>query len=326
VGGGSAVSLEDRSSPELEPVRLAGAALIGRLTEALNAATPDLASALAVGVLDHSGRRTVQSAGGGYREASRELHALIPGPDNSLPYIRDTLGRLLLAGRLAVLEPRTVPLRLPASILTLHPELLMAVHAALASNETLFDPHADRWKKYYALLTGRLIPVGAEFTDVQSGITRRSLFSGGIGQCLWLLHTVLLRTRGTHPLLELHAHPGQQGAFHTEGWQATCQRLAELLLLNPQYKGVMAPSWFGDSSLRAISPRLRYLRDYPEQHGAVMADMGTDPEGSSGALLGSPARCHLHAEGRYHPRIHLMIWPRSQLIRWHEYHKARPDA
>ena len=212
-------------------------------------------------------------------------------------------------------------IQLPQSVLQLYPRECERILLALQAPDCTADLTEDRWKKNLAILNGRLVPVGAEFADIHAGIPRSIVVKGGLAQSLRVLHLIAFGTRGFGPMLELHAHPDSLTDFNADGWRASYHRLAEILLLNPTYRGVMASSWFRDPALATISPRLRYLRDYPQQYGAEMFAVGVDTQGNSGALVRSPTRQRLFHEGRYVPTIHLMLWPRATLLAWH--HKTK---
>lgn len=233
------------------------------------------------------------------------------------PGTRDLLARYWMASIIADETLVNRPLTLPASVKTLHTAEVRRILAAIEDDQARVDIGEDRWKKNLAILTHRLIPVGAEFADPASGIPRGMLLKGDLAQRLSLLRTVVLDTGGFRPLLELHAHPDSLEGFHPEGWIETYHRLAEILALNPSYRGVMASSWFRDPALSSISPKLAYLRDYPLLHGARMLLTAVDAEGTSGALARSPTRQRLFREGRYVPKIFMMIWSRRSLLDWH---------
>lgn len=52
------------------------------------------------------------------------------------------------------------------------------------------------------------------------------------------------------------------------------------------------------------------------QHGAVLFSGGDDGESTAMALARSKERQDAYAEGRYRPRLYMLIWPRSALLRW----------
>jgi len=229
----------------------------------------------------------------------------------------DTPARLLVLDRLAAGQFRASPLRLPTSIEALYPAQLERILATVSDPESIIDLGTDPWRKNLLILSGGLVPVGAEFADPSSGIPRSTLLRGGVGQSLRLAATIALQTGGFRPCLELHAHPDSLEDFNVEGWERTYHRLAELMAENPQFKAVIASSWFRDPALATISPRLGYLREFPCRHGAGLYVTGRDEQGTSGALARSPTRRRLFECGQYVPTIHLLVWPRSTLLGWH---------
>jgi hypothetical protein len=232
-----------------------------------------------------------------------------------------TAGTAQLAARallaLSVTHPRSMrALSLPPSVLPLYLREFRRILEAIHEDRMDIDLFEDRWRKNLAILHGRLIPVGAEFADIGSGLPRSTLLRGSFVQRLRVLRCVMTQTRGFKPMLELHAHPDSLDDFSPGGWLESYKRLAEILAINPEYKGVIASSWFRDPVLSNISPRLSYLREYPEAHGASMVKLGMDRDGSSGALARSPTRRSLFEQGQYVPAIYLMIWPREAMLAW----------
>ncbi len=178
-----------------------------------------------------------------------------------------------------------------------------------------YDFDNDPFVKDYALVTHRFIPIGAEFAVPFSGVPRRALFRGGFRQ---LSHGIraILRCGGVRPFFSLHAHPLALGDFNPQGWESSYQRLAELLELNPEIKGVTSASWFLDPKLKTISPHLGYLRDVPERNGAAFFFVEYDYGGNSGALAKSTTRRRLFRQGDYVPAIYMRVWARTDILQW----------
>lgn len=214
--------------------------------------------------------------------------------------------------RIAQFDPTAWEVRVPDAVLGLYPAELTRIMDAV-ENDTV-DMSRDRWRKNLAIAAGRLLPVGAEFADVHSGIPRSMPWRLGAHGAVRALRCILLECGGFAPFFELHAHPDRLDDFTPHGWDASYRRLAALLDINPGYKGVMAASWFRDPALTTISPRLTYLREVPDEHGATMFHVASDREGRSGALARSATRRRLFDEGRYVPQIYMMIWPRKALL------------
>jgi hypothetical protein len=238
--------------------------------------------------------------------------------------LADTPARLVILERLVAGQFRESSLRIPPSIEALYPTQLERILAAVEDHDAVVDLGTDPWRKNLRILSGDLLPMGAEFADPLSGIPRSTLLRGGVGQSLRLAATIAFETRGFRPCLELHAHPDYLEEFNVQGWEQTYHRLAELLEANPQFKAVIASSWFRDPALAAISPRLGYLRDFPCRRGARLFVTGRDERGTSGALARSPTRRRLFENGQYVPTIHLLVWPRSALLAWHQGKHPRP--
>jgi hypothetical protein len=174
----------------------------------------------------------------------------------------------------------------------------------------------DVRKKDIAILTFRLIPVGAEFAEPWSGISRRRVFSSKLSQFFKAAHFFILKKNGFQPYFQLHMHQESHQDFHEAGWKKTYIRLAELLEKNPSHKGWFSSSWFVDPALEGISPHLAYLRTVPEDNGGGIFYLEDDPKGLTGALATSKTRRVYFESGHYVPKIYLRVWPRSPAIAW----------
>lgn len=231
--------------------------------------------------------------------------------------IRTLLNRHLLARSLQAFDVTAGLCRLPDSIVALYPRDLERIGRQLETmGADYFRFDKDTFVKDLAILHHRLIPVGAEYVFPNSGVPLSVLLRNGVGQLLKGLKACVLDAGGFRPFFELHAHILALQDFNPEGWDASYLRMAELLQLNPQIRGIVSSSWFLDPALSDVSPRLAYLREVPEAHGATLMFSSVDKEGRSGALSKSATRRKLYDEGAYVPTIYTRIWPRSKLIGW----------
>lgn len=254
----------------------------------------------------------------GYRRFPETLWRGLFGPSrDDVPRVPEAAARYIVAEFIAASPFASSEVRIPDSVRDLYPGHLDRILSAVESVDQTLELFQDRWRKNLLILSGGLLPVGAELADPYSGIPRRLLVSGGPRQSIRFAAAAALQTRGFKPCFELHMHPDRLDDFNPAGWLATYGRLAQLLALNPAHKAVIAASWFRDPALREISPRLSYLRDYPEAHGALFFLAGHDRTGQSGALSRSSTRMRLFRSGAYVPKIHMMIWPRQELLAWH---------
>lgn len=166
--------------------------------------------------------------------------------------------------------------------------------------------------KDLAICGQKLFPAGAQVVETDSGFSRSFIFRGGLHQALRFLR-VLLATGNKH-FYQIHTHLSELEEFNPEGWDRCYVRLAEMLELNPDIKGVYGGSWFYDPALEKISPRLVYLRERPQQNGATLLYSGVDLAG--GALAKSQSRQNLYKQGKYVPKSYGLVWPRKPLMSW----------
>lgn len=225
------------------------------------------------------------------------------------------LNQYLLLSLLMRFDVDLADINLTPSVLSLYPRELKRI-CALCENPNLgyFRLENDPFLKDIAILTHRLIPVGAEFVVPDAGVPRSLMFRDGARQLFTVGWTCMAVCGGFSPFLELHAHPHSLTDFNAEGWQKTYRTLADLLRANPRLKGVFSSSWFLDPALKGVSPHLTYLREVPERGGAALVFSDIDSDGSSGALETSRTRRRMFVEGQYVPKIYARIWPRERLL------------
>jgi len=175
----------------------------------------------------------------------------------------------------------------------------------------------DRFKKDLALCNLKLIPAGAQKVNL-ARIPVRFLFRGGIKQFLQGLIYIFFELRGT-TLFDMHTDiydPNLLMEFTPEGWKVFYRRLAELLELYPDVKGVFGNAWLLDPKLEEVSPRLAYIRKLLVDIGGVTFYNGITVTGIEDAISKSPTRKRLYEEGKYLPRNYLGILSRNRLIDW----------
>ena len=172
----------------------------------------------------------------------------------------------------------------------------------------------DKFLKDLAILSHRLIPMGAEFVVPYSGVPRTLILKQGFIQFCKGFWACIVCSGGFYPYLELHAHTLSMGEFNPEGWLQTYINLAEFLEENPAFRGVVSSSWFLDPALDQISPHLLYLRKIPEENGATILFNCWDYDGKSGALDKSESRRRLFESEDYRPAVYTRIWPRKKLL------------
>jgi hypothetical protein len=185
----------------------------------------------------------------------------------------------------------------------------------LATCETGEGWHEDDSEIYWkdlAMSQRLLFPAGSQIVSSNCGFD----FTQGLNpnfktlQYLWLN----LRQGGCKGYYRIHTHTPNLTSFNPQGWESCYLRIAQMLKLNPQIKGVFGTSWFFDPKLMNISPRLMYLQNIPLQHGAHCFHVGEDKSGN--AIHTSQTRRDLYYQGKYTPQTYLLIWPRAAIIKW----------
>ena len=174
----------------------------------------------------------------------------------------------------------------------------------------------DLFNKDLAICRGKLIPCGAELVDTFSGVPRRVALCGGLEQLVSALWFFYARSGGFRPFYELHMDPRARREFTAEGWDRCFLRIADMLEMNPDIKGVFGSSWWYDPEVERITPRIGYLRQRPLQNGATVFRMGSDQAAIINATGFSRIRRELYDKGEYLPTNYLMAWARDDLLGW----------
>lgn len=94
-------------------------------------------------------------------------------------------------------------------------------------------------------------------------------------------------------------------------------RIAKTIERQPDLKGVIAASWLYSRPVAEFSPHLKWVRTFYESNGAHLVDMEPAPL-RSGFLVGSASRQQLYDEGKFRPRVTLVLWRRADILAWAE--------
>jgi hypothetical protein len=284
------------------------------LQELIRSSAPS--GALQPGPEDYAHRFQIVGEGT-YSTLSRETTAGEALIKNAAEPIYELYNKFLTLRLLEAFDVHAGNCRLPSSIANLYERDLFRIESQMEQLPSNFYRLSnDAFLKDLAILSHKLIPVGAEYVTLDSGVPRSLLLKRGYAQFQKGIIACIFQAGGFKPFFELHAHILSLDDFNPSGWQATYVRLAELLELNPQYRGITSSSWFLDPALEKISPHLAYLRAVPEENGATLLFSAVDRLGKSGALAKSRSRQRLYHAGQYIPAIYTRIWPRKRLIAW----------
>lgn len=174
----------------------------------------------------------------------------------------------------------------------------------------------DPFAKDLAVCRGVLLPGGVELFAPAAGIGRRIVFEAGIAAAAPRLGFFLGRMGGFKPFCELHFDRRRIGEFNADGYAALYRRVAALLGCNPGIGGVVSSSWWHDPALREISPELGFIDAIPRAAGARVLRTRENEVATADALRFSPQRSARFAAGTWRPCVHLLAWPRRDVLSW----------
>lgn len=247
---------------------------------------------------------------------SEKYHYQSPGLINFYQHLDyqelDCFHRQLLIHLIKGFSTEQLKLSIPPSMKLIYTsEFLRIKQRVNQAKGFCFDWNNDQFVKDLAICSGRLLPIGPGLLEV-SGIPRRILFAKGIRQ---LITTALccFKMGAFSPFFSNHTHLANVSQFNQQGWHQAYMVVADLLKANPQFLGFMRSSWFIDPEISQISPHLSYLREVPQDNGALILYYG-DQEQNSGAFSRSKSRLALYKQGKYTPREYYAVWPRQALI------------
>lgn len=223
--------------------------------------------------------------------------------------------RLVTATEIAGSSTRTSCMRLPPSVTNLLREAVQKILRGVVQPRPGYFRHDNEmFAKDLAVARLSYLPCGAEMVDVRSGLERSSLWKYGTHNSPTVAR-LFMRLGGTRPMLAGHWDRRLAAEFTAAGYRRFYRVVAELLVLNPAYRGLLGTSWWFDPGVGKISPELAFLRQEPLQGGAVFVPAPT-PESSVKQALQGAQRALLYERGQYRPQNYLMAWPKRALLQW----------
>ena len=225
--------------------------------------------------------------------------------------------KMVLAYLITDFDNRIKGLRVSNSILALLAVSYQRILAQLENAENNFYLHSNElFRKDLALCRLKLLPCGSELVDIYSGVPRSILFRDALQQFVRCTRFFLLKGSGFRPWYESHWDRRLIRSFTPQGYDQCYLRVAELLELNPEIKGMMGSSWWFDPALESISPNLTFLRKVPLDNGAQLFRLGTSAASTQAAIHLSAERKRLHDSGKYLPTIYMLAWDRKDMLAW----------
>ena len=231
--------------------------------------------------------------------------------------------KMVLVYLMTDFDNRIKGLRVPDSILSLLAVSFQRILAQLENAENTFYLHSNElFCKDLALCRLKLLPCGSELVDLYSGVPRSILFRGDFKQFARCTNFFVLKGSGFRPWYESHWDRRLIRSFTPQGYDQCYLRIAQLLELNPEFKGMMGSSWWFDPALAPISPNLSFLRKVPLDNGAQLFRVGTNATATQAAIHLSAERKRLYDSGSYLPTIYLLAWTRKDMLEWANQHSS----
>jgi hypothetical protein len=236
----------------------------------------------------------------------------------------DLYHRWILLTLIESVEQRGLRRRVPESIRQLlEPELARVVRGVEVAPPDFHLLSNELFVKDFALCRLKLLPCGSEAVDIASGLPRSTLFKGGVRQLIeggWFVTT---RLRGFRPLYESHWDRRLARLFNEDEYNRCYLRIADLLEINPQVRGMFGASWWLDPQVHSIAPELDFLRRVPQTNGARVYRIGPDPGATRDATTFSRKRRELYEAGKYQPERYMLVWARADLLTWAHRFRSR---
>jgi hypothetical protein len=214
-------------------------------------------------------------------------------------------------------EHRQRRYRIPDAILSLIPQEFDRILSGIETAEDGFHLHRnDLFAKDLGLCRLKLLPCGSEVVDLWSGVPRSTLLHGGGFQLLQGAMFFTMRLGGFKPLYESHWDRRLVRHFTAQQYDLCYVRIARLLELNPEVKGMFGASWWYDPHLENIAPELLFLSKTPVENGARIFHVGPDAYATKDATQFSKKRKALYESGEFMPSRYMLVWARSDMLDW----------
>lgn len=232
--------------------------------------------------------------------------------------------KTLLVSLIECYEERRERYRIPASIQFLILKEFYRILSTIESAEGGYYLHGnDLFAKDLGLCRLKLVPCGSEVVDLWSGVPRSTLLRGGVSQlfrgAIFLtMHLGGLKglLGGFKPVYESHWDRRLVRYFTARQYDHCYVRIAELLQLNPDVRGMFGSSWWFDPKIDFIAPELHFLRQTPVENGAEVYRIGPDADAIRDAIQFSKKRRAVYASGEFMPCRYMMVWARADMLDW----------
>jgi hypothetical protein len=209
---------------------------------------------------------------------------------------------------------RSAKVSLPPSVMALYGKDIARICAQTKTRPSEFYQSGfDPFLQDLCIASQRMIPVGVTVVH-RTAVSWRLILSVALQNPTVSLF--FLRAGGLCPWFEAHIHYPALNEFNEQGWREFNRRVADMLEIDRDVKGVFGTTWFLDPAVREISPSLAYWREIPLKNGAFSFRLGTSEKDIRLATKACRIRRKLYQEGKYLPTSYALFWPRFKILEW----------
>jgi len=242
------------------------------------------------------GARDARAAAGGQDHGAPSAAIIAALSTAFTDDVIETRMKRIAVARLA-LEHFRVEDRLPVNVVDLYPMLFERTSAFLSDSADHYQD--DLFAKDVRYMLGLTAPVGGPSVDLDYGLAPNLALRNLPGHPAGALAYVINRAWGRWYRCQLDPRDGED--LDLEGWTRAFLKMAELLAINPDVRGVAGVSPLHDPDAARNRPDLAHMRRTQLGAGAFILRVGQ----RGGASAEVPA-----------PTCYAMAWPREALLAW----------
>jgi hypothetical protein len=206
---------------------------------------------------------------------------------------------------------------LPIGIICeLHAWFRRAIEDFTRQPNSYYEYSNSNFKNDLGVCCLKSLPIGGAWFVQIRRIGLVPFLTTDISRLLRIMRCLIFKAKGVTPFCVIHTYSRYLPRFNCHRMDLAYRLIGELMKTNPKIKGIYRRSWFLDPKLEKISPSLNYLREIPQQNGAIMFEAGTNKFDIRNALAFSLKRRKLYDEGKYLPVAYAYIWPRKKFLGW----------
>lgn len=180
--------------------------------------------------------------------------------------------------------------------------------------DSFYLERTDLFNKDFSLCTEKLVFAKAQLLEFFIKKSPRMFLSNNFFLFLKNIFWFVKKFKGKSHYIEIHTSDKHLSFFNEGGWLETYRYIDQLLLENKNIRGFIGASWFYDPKLSFISPRLNYLRKFPQENGAYFIAQFSDNDTIDLATRTSSTRKELFQQGKYIPFKYMMVWERNDIL------------